>query len=448
MYNRGSVVTGPYDIENSAAFGGGHGLQNTLANDGDSKKKWTISMWVKRSEIGVQTGLFGAANTIVNFMSDDILRISLYTGSATYYYDTARVFRDTSAWYHIVFQCDTTDGTAANRTKLWINGELNTAHRTQYDTSANISQNMEFTVGLDASNMQIGYFYSGQYQLDGYMADIYFTDNVANDADAFGEYDEDSGIWKPKAYAGAYGDNGFHLEFKEAAASATGIGKDTSGNGHNFDTGGAHPSQATDTPTNNFAVGNTLNPSGVFSEGATRWVSPTGSLGDDGTWNLATMALTGGNWYCEAKMISTTNTYYQVGINPYHPNDSFASRLMYRSDGNIYNAGSGGNTSGHTTYTAGDIIGMAYNTSANTVIFSKNGTAIVTKTAIARDDPYFFGGTALSSGTWTADYNFGGYANYSISSPQTDANGYGTFEYAPPTGYYALCTKNLAEFGG
>jgi hypothetical protein len=72
---------------------------------------------------------------------------------------------------------------------------------------------------------------------------------------------------------------------------------------------------------------------------------------------------------------------------------------------------------------------------------------MVTKTAIARDDPYFFGGVALSSGTWTADYNFGGYANYSISSPQTDANGYGTFEYAPPTGYYALCTKNLAEYG-
>jgi hypothetical protein len=450
--NTGSLPT-EHQVANSCKFerSSNEAIETTNAAVGN-KKTWTFSAWIKRTELGKDYHcLFGAGYTNIHFMDNDRLRAVFYDGSTSYYADTFVVFRDTSAWYHIVVSCDTTDGTRIQAVKMYINGVRVSTDGTGFSNSSfnNMPQNTDTGIGYAGSDgseryLRLGRFFSGDEGFSGYMAEVHYVNGTARAADQFGEFD-DSGIWIPKKYLGGYGTQGFRYEFKTASA----LGTDSSPEGHNANSYSniAAADQSTDTPTNNFAVGTILNPSGVFSEGATRWVSPTGSFGADGTWNLASIALTGGNWYCEAKMIATTNTYYQVGINPYHPNDSFASRLMYRSDGNIYNAGSGGNTSGHTTYTAGDIIGMAYNTSANTVIFSKNGTDIVTKTAIARDDPYFFGGVALSSGTWTADYNFGGYANYSISSPQTDANGYGTFEYAPPTGYYALCTKNLAEYG-
>ena len=451
--NTGSLPT-EHEVANSCKFerSSNEAIETTNAAAGN-RKTWTFSAWIKRTELAKDYHtIFGAGYTNIQIMSNDRLRVVLHDGSASYYADTFAVFRDTSAWYHIVVSVDSTQGTRIQVVRIYINGVRVSIDGTGFSNSTfiNASQNAEFGIGQAGSSgsaawLRLGRFFSGDEGFSGYMAEVHYVNGTVRAADEFGEFDE-NGIWIPKKYLGGYGTQGFRYEFKTASA----LGTDSSPEGHNANSYSniAAADQSTDTPTNNFAVGNTLNPSGVFSEGATRWVSPTGSLGADGTWNLATMALTSGNWYCEAKMIATTNTHYQVGINPYHPNDSFASRLMYRSDGNIYNAGSGGNTSGHTTYTAGDIIGMAYNTSANTVIFSKNGTDIVTKTAIARDDPYFFGGVALSSGTWTADYNFGGYANYSISSAETDANGYGTFEYAPPSGYYALCTKNLAEFGG
>jgi hypothetical protein len=232
----------------------------------------------------------------------------LYTGSTTYYYDTDNtntVFRDTAAWYHFVFQCDTTQGTAANRTKLYINGAIYTGARGGSDTSANIPQNTEFQLNDNTVNFNVGYFYAGNEQLDGYMSDIYFTDGVANDADAFGEYDEDSGIWTPKAYEGSYGTNGFHLEFKESGASATGIGKDTSGNGNNFSTGGAYPSQATDTPTNNFCTINTpfdpyVGSPPTISNGAT--VMTGGASGQQDSYG--TMALFKGKWYFEFSVLN------------------------------------------------------------------------------------------------------------------------------------------------
>ena len=202
--NRGSIATG-YEIDNSAAFGGANGIQFNPSSDGN-RRTWTVSLWVKRSELSVQTTIFGANNTNWTFMSTDWLRFGLHTGSAMYYYDTdntGTVFRDTSAWYHLVFQLDTTQAVAANRTKLYINGELYTGARGGADTSANIPQNTEMTVSLNTTNIQVGYFYSGGAQLDGYMSEIHFTDGVANDADAFGEYDNDSGIWKPKAYEGS-----------------------------------------------------------------------------------------------------------------------------------------------------------------------------------------------------------------------------------------------------
>ena len=456
LYNRGSISTG-YDIDNSAKFekDNSEWVHKTFAADpsGNGRRISTVSMWVKRTEIG-SAGISSIAswypasgtannNTVyqMGFTSDDEFQIGLQN---QYVYHTTRKFRDTSAWYHIVVRNDSTQSAALDRVRIYINGVQETEFSTNYVASI-VGQNHEFAIpGGDTTVTRIGSLPSNSWHFSGYIAEVNVVCDLSLGPDSFGEVDSTSGIWKPKKYAGAYNTNGFYLDFSDSSN----LGVNGGGTGNFSLNNMSSIDQATDTPTNNFAVGNPLNvtPAGIFSQGSTRWVSNNGT-GMNGAWNLATIAMPAGKWHCEVKCITTTS-YFQFGISPTHPNDSFSTRCMYRSDGNIYNAGAGGNTTGHTSYTNGDIIGMSYDAGANTVIFSKNGTAVVTKTAIANDEPYFFGGTGLSSGTYTGDFNFGGYANYAISSAATDANGYGTFEYAPPTGYYALCTKNLAEFGG
>ena len=459
--NSGSVSTG-YDIDNSAAFGGANGIQFNPSSDGN-RKTWTMSLWVKRSEIGVETTIFGATNTAMVFMDPDWFRFHLYTGSANYYYDTDNtntVFRDTSAWYHFVFQCDTTQGTAANRTKLYINGALYTGARGGADTSANIPQNTEFDINHNTQNFNLGYFYAGNEQLDGYLADVHFTDGVANDADAFGEYDEDSGIWVPKAYAGAYGTNGFYLEFKEPAASATGIGKDTSGNGHNFSTGGAYPSQATDTPTNNFCTFNAVNMYGStasLAQGATF----TASTANGAFTTYGTMAPSAGKWWWEGKIQVFADTAYAC-IGATTNLAGLPSVSAQLSGGHVIKLSKAQkwvlNDTGYnygTAYSDGEYINVGLDLDNRKFYTYRNGT-IDDANGIDISSSTFdgFGSqwmplviTYGSGGASSYEINFGGHRTYSIGSPQSDANGYGTFEYEPPSGFYALCTKNLAEYG-
>ena len=441
-----SASSGAYDITNSVKLEADNSeFFSRTPSSNSNRQNFTFSTWIKRTELGAINAILEAYQDGSNFFllgiqNDDNLVLYDAISGTDYGAKYSIKLRDTSAWYHIVFRSETTSGTAASRWKIYVNGVEITAKDTDYGTpprwyQSNLNRTIVHNIGKRQDQNTF---------MSCYLAETHLVDGTALLPTSFGEFDEDSGIWKPIKVSGVtYGTNGFYLDYTDSSD----LGNDANGSNNFAENNLTAADQSTDTPINNFATGNSLNPSGVFTEGATRWVSPTGSLGGDGTWNLASIALTGGKWHCEVKMVSSTNVYYQVGISPTHPNDSYSSRCFYRSDGNIYNAGSGGNTTGHTTYTAGDIIGMSYDASANTVIFSKNGTAVVTKTAIAHNDPYFFGGAALSSGTWTADYNFGGYTSYTISSPESDENGYGTFEYAPPTGYYALCTKNLAEYG-
>ena len=484
LHNRGSISTG-YEIENSAAFGGANGIQFNPSSDGN-RRTWTVSLWLKRSEISVETTIFGAQNTAMVLMDPDWFRFTLYTGSTTYYFDTENggpVYKDTNAWYNFVFQCDTTQGTAANRAKLWVNGEAVT------NTNSNvIPQNTEFQLNNNTVNFNIGYFYAGGEQLDGYLADVHFTDGVANDPTEFGEFDEDSGIWKPKAYTGSYGTNGFYLEFKEPAASATGIGKDTSGNGHNFSTGGTYPSQATDTPTNNFSTFNVLHPyssasnhNPTFTEGATRFTTLL-----PGYWEaaVASMGITSGKWYFEAQPGTSTSHITSIGYGDESDIHDWGQDI---ADTNGFIGEGGTNSIGYlgsdTSSSYGNIwlgTGSTSNVNANYTISNIVGVAIDADNGyvyFARDNTYVNSGDPGSGASGTGGYtfqdtttprtgtvfpavagyyhtaatviniNFGGYTTISISSAETDENGYGTFEYAPPSGYYALCTKNLAEYG-
>ena len=458
--NRGSVSTG-YDIDNSAAFGGANGIQFNPSSDGN-RRTWTVSLWLKRSELSTETTIFGSQNTVMVLMDPDWFRFSLYTGSATYYFDTENsgpVYRDTSAWYNFVFQCDTTQGTASDRAKLWVNGESVT------NTNSNtIPQNAEFDLNDNTKNIQVGYFYAGNEQLDGYLSEIHFTDGVANDADAFGEYDNDSGIWKPKAYAGSYGTNGFYLEFKESAASATGIGKDTSGNGHNFSTGGTYPSQATDTPTNNFCTLNPVIPYSVQSGTPAISLGATAHNGSGGwTGMKGTIGVNKGKWYWELSTNSGTGAELIHGIQTVN---SASGESTATSAHNLLETAAwyvnGGHwikdeTSGRDDIAAGSITqtygnsvihAVALNMDDGEITYYANGSVVSGLNQVDLDgldgeivSPF------ASVYNQAVEWNFGGYTNISISSSATDANGYGTFEYAPPSGYYALCTENLAEFG-
>ena len=333
----------------------------------------------------------------------------------------------------------------------------------------NIAQNAD--TGINSTNEHE----IGKYTLDettyaeffsGYMAEMHLVDGTALDATSFGEFDEDSGIWKPKAYTGSYGTNGFYLDF----ADASDLGDDESGNGNDYtETNITSADQATDTPTNNFAtanvIGNTRSGKFTYTEGGTKVVR-AGSTDWDSWAN--TIAVGSGKWYAEFKMIGDTyhfvgvgsEDYYFVGAGSgtgfpevYYGYSGTNSVGYYASNGDIYNNGSQSNTD--PTYADGDIISVALDMDNGKVYFAKNGTWIESQNpatgansiALPDTSARYFIGTSHYQANLGAECNYGGYTSFSISSAASDANGYGTFEYAPPSGYYALCSKNLAEYG-
>jgi len=472
--NRGSISTG-YDIDYSLKLEPDNSESLTYTGTQSSAgnaKTWTWSGWIKRTELDAHTYLFSAGYSGFQFMgTENWLRLELYNGSTTYYLDLDMTFRDTSAWYHIVGQVDTTQATAADRVKIWINGVLQTEFRSSTNYT-NISQNAEFQIGKTGSSanwLKVGDWFAGGRYLAAYIAEWHFTDGVVNDADAFGEFDA-SGIWKPKEYAGSYGTNGFYLDFSDSAN----LGDDANGS-FSFSEGNITAAdQATDTPTNNFAIINTSQGNSsklTITEGATKIVK-SGNHGWQTT--NANIAVSVGKWYAEFKL-DTSCTLVMLGVNQAdsevawngshigaYSNSTAQGMGYYSQNGYFYrNGGSGAIGS---TYTAGDIIGIAFCYNSNGTAFmgmSKNGTwqnsqdpssgttnmlGLNYGNALPANTFYTFAiSTHESAGGVLA--NFGGYPGFTISSANTDADGYGSFEYAVPTGYYALCTKNLAEYG-
>jgi len=457
--NRGSISTG-YDIDNSVKLEPDNSefFQRAATGSSGNLKTWTFSLWLKRTEIShacifYSQGSYGR----VRFETDDTLTFYFNSGHEL---STTRKFRDTSAWYHIVLAVDTTDGTAANRLKVYVNGVQETMSGTQP------SQNEEGDFGKFASvTAQLGQFVEGSYYFAGYMAEFYWIDGIQQAPTEFGEFDSDSGIWKPKAYTGSFGSEGAYLDF----ADSGNLGDDESGNGNDYaEQNITAADQATDTPTNNFqiflsdgTIFNTGQDNMTFSEGGTKW-----SRGQTGwTTAYANMAMSKGKWYMEFENYATDG-YAMYGVIPVARTTASARQNYYigsTTDGTVaYHQGSGninqngGATSAATSVT-GDIIGCAVDMDNNKAYWHKNGTYVNSSNPVTgssgtttafglNDEPYFFAVSTYNPGV-SGKTNTGGYTAASISSAASDANGYGTFEYAPPTGYYALCTKNLAEYG-
>jgi len=462
--NRGSISTG-YDIDYSLKLEPDNSESLTYTGTQSSAgnaKTWTWSGWIKRTELDAHTYLFSAGYTGFQFMANENwLRLELYNGSTTYYLDLSMVFRDTSAWYHIVGQVDTTQATAANRVKIWINGVLQTNFRSSTNYT-NISQNDEFELGKTGSSsnwLKVGDWYAAGRYLAAYIAEWHYTDGVANDADAFGEFDDDSGIWKPKAYTGSYGTNGYYLDFSDSAN----LGDDANGS-FSFTEGNITAAdQSTDTPTNNFCTFNPLmtqNNPPTISEGATK------STGGGGTWNQTwgNMGVKNGKWYYEFKVTNTSSSgYFGASTTPAGGGSTTGASLMYntsfmlgspsRIDYYYWQNGSqvSNESTGWGTISTNDIIGIALDLDSSTkkFIVYKNGSALNgsgTDLPTNMQDEFIFP-LYVQYENRADEANFGGYTISSISSAASDGNGHGTFEIAPPSGYLAICTKNIAETG-
>ena len=483
--NRGSISTG-YDIDNSLKFERANSEQIFTSNAASGNRKtWTFSAWIKRTQLSQDYHtIFSCGYSNIQIMSNDRPRLILYNGSAEVYADPEMLLRDTAAWYHIVVQVDSTQSTASDRVKWYINGDRITNFNNS--TYTNMSQDEDFDFGQAGSGsgnwLRLGEFFGGSEGFSGYMSDVYYLNGTAAQASDFGKYDSDSGIWIPKEYTGSgYGTQGFKYEFKDSSA----LGTDTSGEGHNANnlSNITAADQATDTPTNNFATLNVLNRNSassgvtnnsVFTEGNTKI---TGNL--NGYWQsgVSTIGITSGKWYFEARAFDSDTKICTIGygdeadIENWGRNNDFPGAASSKSYGYA-----GGTASGYgqiipstnkpspaVTYNQTNIIGVAIDADNGYVYWSKDGSYVNSGDPASGSSGT--GGIAIPTGAGTNGtlfpavgfyydstvpimlVNFGGYTTISISSAASDDNGYGTFEYAPPSGYFAICTKNLAEHG-
>jgi len=480
-----TLAAGGFDVDNSLRFNNASSdyLNLTAAGNSTLSTKGTWSTWIKKSNPGSSRGpLFSgyadASNRVYMVINADAITVFGKVGGTVRYTAQVDQFnRDTSAWMNIVVAIDTTQGTAANRIKIYINGTAATIGDTNTPVYPVQDTAIPYAATSSYTNL-VGALYStslSQY-LDGYLAETVFVDGLALDQNSFGEFDSDSGIWKPIKVSGlTFGDNGFYLEFKQAgtSANASGLGADTSGNTSHFTVNNLTAvDQSTDTCTNNFATWNPLDnfyQSNTYSEANLQVQTQSTSF----TYNSATIGVSTGKWYWEVEydaksggtdqpMIGITSTQPTANDNELgnFPND-FAwytdNGTGYLSNDNTYSDES------FNAYTVGDVISIALDLDNNKLYFAKNGTyeksgdptsgstgtgAIsITASASTPLGAYFPSvGDATNSQNATFKTNFGS-PPFAISSGNADGNGFGNFEYAVPSGYFALCTKNLAEYG-
>ena len=407
----------------------------------------TISLWLKRgtlsknNEYFIQNYTDGNIYGYIRFKSDDTIQV--FSNSLLDEKRTTRVFRDTSAWYHIVLRVDTTQSTAGDRVRLYING----VQETSFTTNTNGSQNADYDLFKAGGTMRIGYVTSGTATyFDGSMSHFHYCDGQSYDATAFGEYDA-NGVWKIKTSPSVtYGNEGFFI--LKDGNSVT----DQSGNTNNFTVGGGTLTNTLDCPSNVFATWNTLVPLGSFSNGNTVWDSVASGDGSA----FSTIGAETGKYYMECKITTSNVNGWELGVAPTTRLDGATSGIGtsviggvgYTGDGNIRRAGSTV-ASGQTTFSQNDIIGCALDMDNRKVYFYQNGTALYSGVGV--DLPSTTGAYLFGTGDWwggvatqsTANFGNGYFGTTAVSSAGTNASGIGIFEYDVPTGYTALSTKGL-----
>ena len=469
----GAKFTPAYEVANSCRFNRADTayMHKTPSSTGN-RDVWSWSAWIKRSTLGALQVIFEAGDggsnyTQIAFNSSDQLDFQDDGGGRL---KTNRLFRDVSAWYHLLIVFNSADGTAGDRMRIYVNGTEETSFAT--DDTANVAQNEDSEMNLSSRVIRLGYGNEDDYAFGGYMAEVVLLDGTAATPTSFGEFDEDTpSVFKPKDVSGlTFGTNGFYLDF-EASGN---LGNDANGGTDLTEVNLAATDQATDTPTNNFCVMNPIASQTriqTLSEGNLR---ATYSSGSNGGTNWATIAATAGKWYAECLVNTMGSNGTNIGVLnvdstefPDHSStalgaDNFSAGyyktgILYRSSETNH---TGNTNSDFDSYDANDIISIAMDLDNGFFYWAKNGTwqnsgdptsaatgtGGVATSHLTASETYTF--TAWIRNGSVITWNFGNPpTTFSISSGNADADGYGNFEYAPPSGYFALCTKNLAEYG-
>ena len=466
-----------YTVERSLRFNRASGdmtLDRTPSNSGN-QKTWTFSAWIKRASLSANYHMIfegkqnGSNYTAIYFDNTDKLRIEGYAGSEIHHLKTSQVFRDVSSWQHLVVAFDTTQGTASNRIKLYVNGTQVTDFDTEnypsqdYDTFVNSTQRHDIGRGQAGNSQAYG----------GYMAEINLTDGQQYDPSYFGATDVLTGQWNPKKYGGGYGTNGFYLNFSDnSGTSATTLGKDSSGNGNNFTpnnfsvSAGAGNDSLEDTPTNNFTTINSIFKADGFD--GTRTLSE-GNLAISGSTNdssgdfmrAATIPfpLTG-KWYVEANVTTLSSSGGNdggplIGITDIPYNHADPKAKVIRADGKVAttgNAGGAGNSQFTTSFggsiSQGDVWQLAYDADNRYVYFGKNnnwanGSGSYNQSDFSNAQAY---ATQPTAGIQQVYIFTSPYSSASGVSYQFDFNfGQRAFAHTPPTGYEELKSANLPD---
>jgi hypothetical protein len=429
----------------------------------DSKRKLSLSWWMKRgSTFGTELCLF-AAGASSRFMArihtDDKMTLRLTNGTTEKTMTTDMVFRDPSAWYHCLWVADCTGSISSEFSRLYVNGARVTMTGTQP------SADTDFAGYGDGSTFGIStnsHYMNGQVW-DGYLAEMVLIDNQALDPSSFGEYNE-SNIWIPKDVSGlTFGTNGFYVDGRDSSD----LGDDESGNGNDFTTSGlAAHDQVLDTPTNNFAV---LNPVDTFSKLAGELRNGNLELKDNSASVYVHGRATFGfdvtdsdGWYWEScdvvdgsqiGGITEDNAVIpsgsDVGFTGARGSNSVNTNFWYKLDGTTY-----ASTSLGVNSNAGDIAQFCVKNGK--LFIGINGTYVLSGNPATEANPLFTGLTGIfmpfgglySGFSYNTIYNFGQdgtFAGNKTAQGNTDANGYGNFFYAPPSGAKALCSKSLGS---
>ena len=469
-----TLSIGGYVVANSCRFNDNDTayMHKTPSSSG-SQRTFTFSTWWKQGDLASSSVIFssgeadGDPNFAIYYNSSQQLNVLYYEGSSLLSLVTNAQYRDPAAWYHICVAIDTTQGSSSNRAKLYING----SQVTSFATETYCNQNVDISINTSSYRMAIGAGVDNGDIADGYAAETVFIDGSALAPTSFGEFDEDTpSVFKPIDVSGlTFGTNGFYCDYEDSAN----LGNDANGGTDLTEVNLSATDSVSDSPTNNWTV---LNPLVVplsyiptYAEGNTKITAQSNSGRFQ---SVSTMGASSGKWYAEFRIDS--NQYHTLGVcaeagftnastlvtssNNYLGQSNTLSYIYFNSDGDVWANGTINSGYGDTITSAGDILGVAVDLDNHKIYFSKNGTwqnsGVPTSgstgtgaISIATGHTYFFAVGDLATGSFSGtSCNFGNPA-FTVSSSNSDSNGYGNFEYSVPSGYYSLCTKNLAEYG-
>ena len=416
-------------IANSVIFNDADNAYLSRTNDAGDRDTFTISVWVKRCALGsVQYILdtYDGSSTndgMIRFNTDNTMSIRLGSPSSLLYI-TNRTFEDTSKFYHIMLSVNTGESTAADRAKLYVDGDRITSFSTQ-TTSGSVNTQFNYS----SATFRIGSTTSGSYDFDGYLAEFNQVDGTALTPDTFGLTDTSTGRWIPKALTGiTYGTNGFRLQFGSSSA----LGDDTSGNENDFSVSNlVAGDQTTDSPTQNHATWNPHpNTGGTLSEGNLKLVTASSGY----SVKLATLKPKSGKYYAEFT-IGAENGGLLIGVQELATAPSSSSTTFPQGDGSFAWRGSngyvfnGGSSSvAGSTYTTGDVLALALDLDNQVLKFYKNNSLDNT-----------IGLTGKDVGIAVGDFGNTQYGTVTANFGQK------SFTYTPPTGFVALQQDNLPE---